>query len=221
LAAIELQVAPRQVQGKKVRFLRREGIIPGNVYGRSVPSTAVQFGEREFERHAGRAGGSTLVTLTGLDGTPRTVLLKRVERVPTTGRLQHIDFYQVEEREKLQVDVSLQFVGTSEAVERRDGTLLQALSHIRIESYPRDLPSAIEVDLEVLTDFDATIHVRDLKVPAEVTVLSDPDEMVAKVLPPRVREEEAEETVAEAAAVGEPVEAAGEPAAREESETES
>jgi large subunit ribosomal protein L25 len=189
------------VVGKKVRFLRREGIIPANVYGHGVPSASVQVGEREFERLAGRAGGSTLVTLNGLGGTPRTVLLKRVERIPTTGRLRHIDFYQVQEREKLQVDVSLQFTGTSEAVERQDGTLLQALSHVRVESYPRDLPSALEVDLGVLKDFDAAIHVRDLKVPAEVTILNDADEMVAKVLPPRVREEADE--AAEAAAPAE------------------
>ena len=188
MANLVLDALPREVVGKKVRFLRRAGWTPGNVYGRGIPSTAIQVRERDFEHILAHTGGSTLLTLNGAGQAPRSVLLQQVKRFPTTGRLEHVDFYQVAELEKLHANVPLHLVGAAEAVTKHDATLLHPLDHLRVECLPGDLPAVIEVDLGPLVDFDRSIHVRDIVAPAGVVILNDPDDLVAKALPPRVTE---------------------------------
>ncbi len=186
MSTVELEAAPRALLGKKVRFLRRDGWTPANIYGHNVESTPIQVRERDFERVVVHTAGVTLVALNGLGRAPQTVMVKRINRVATTGRLEHIDFYHVEARVLLHVEVPLHFVGSSEAVAKQDGMLLHALMHVRVESLPGDIPSSLEVDLSVLVDFEQSIHVKDIVMPSGATILNDPDELVAKVLAPRV-----------------------------------
>jgi large subunit ribosomal protein L25 len=204
VALLELEVQTRTQFGKHVRHLRREGIIPANVYGHGIKSTAIQAPERDLERLLQQVHGAALVMLRGLPGPARHVLVRRVTRVPTTSRLEHVDFFNVHMREKLRADIPLRFVGTSTAVEKLDGTLMRALDHLRVECLPGDLPETIDVDVSSLADLDAALHVADLRVPDGVTVLNDPTELVAKVLPPAVEEVAAAPAEA-AAAPTEPV----------------
>ena len=205
--ALELKAEPRSVLGKKVRFLRRQGILPANVYGHAA-STAIQLPAREAERVIARAGRTQLISLAMDGGQPTTVLVKASQRHPTRGSLLHVDFFRVAMDERLKVDVPVRLVGDAPAVKQHDASVLQAATTVNVESLPADLPEAIEVDISGLEDLDSTLHVRDLRAPSGVTILTDPEELVVKMLPPTEEEapaEAAEETPA--VATGETAEA--------------
>jgi large subunit ribosomal protein L25 len=211
---LELKAEPRSVLGKKVRSLRRRGIVPANVYGHAE-SAAVQVETRESERILARAGKTRLVTLTGSGGEPTTVLVKDFQRHPIKGSLLHIDFYRVSMTERLRVDAPIRITGEAPGVKQHDATLFQQLSTITVECLPADLPESIEVDVSGLEELESALYVRDLRPPAGVTILSEPDELVVRLLPPTVEEVVEEPTEAEAetppAAEGEPpAEATGE-----------
>ena len=204
---LELKAEPRSVLGKKVRFLRRQGILPANVYGHAA-STAIQLPAREAERVIARAGRTQLISLAMDGGQPTTVLVKASQRHPTRGSLLHVDFFRVAMDERLKVDVPVRLVGDAPAVKQHDASVLQAATTVNVESLPADLPEAIEVDISGLEDLDSTLHVRDLRAPGGVTILTDPEELVVKMLPPTEEEapaEAAEETPA--VATGETAEA--------------
>jgi large subunit ribosomal protein L25 len=199
LDRIQLKAEPRTVLGKKVRALRQQGVVPANVYGHA-DSEAVQVPVKESEHVLARAGKTQLISLE-LDGSDATtVLVKDFQRHPIKGSLLHIDFYRVAMTERMRVDVPLQFVGEAPAVKTHNATLLTAASTVSVESLPADFPETIEVDVSGLSELDSAVYVRDLRTPSGVLILTDPDELLVKVLPPRV-EVEVEE---EAAAEGEP-----------------
>jgi large subunit ribosomal protein L25 len=186
-----LQARPREVTGKAVARLRRAGQLPGVVYGRGVPSENVQVDAHEFELLRRHSTGNTLIDLT-LDGTkPRPVLVYDVQVHPVTQRSLHVDLFLVRMTEELIVDVPLAATGVSPAIDNLNGVLLHALDHVRVRALPDHLPESISYSIESLADFDSAIHVRDLTIPSDVTLLNEPDELVAKVERPRVEVEEA------------------------------
>jgi len=201
---IELSAEPRSVVGKKVRFLRRQGLVPANVYGHAA-SAALQVHEREAELAIKRAGRTHLVSLNVTGGEPTTVLVKNWQRHPFRGTLLHVDFFRIAMTEKLQVDIPLRLVGEAPGVRLTGGTVFQPISTLQIECLPGDLPNNIDVDISSLVDLDSAIHVSDLAIADSVTVLTDPGEVIARILPPTV-EVEAEAAPAE----GEPAEASSE-----------
>lgn len=193
----KLAASSRTVTGKKVAYLRRDGRLPAVVYGRGLSSDNVSVDAHEFEQLRRHAGPNTLIDLS-VDGGKATpilvhdVQLHRVTRVPL-----HADLYVVRMTEELTVDVPLVAEGQSEAVENAGGTLMRAIEHVRVRALPDHLPQSIHYSIESLATFDDAIHVRDLAIPSDATLLTDLDEVVAKVLAPRVEEEVA--PVAEAA----------------------
>jgi len=216
----------RTVTGKAVRHLRADGFLPAVVYGHGVPSESVQIETRAFDDLARQTSRNTLVDLAVDGAKPRRVLIYDVQRHPVTRRPLHLDLFVVRMTEELTVDVPLQFSGTASAVAKLGGTLFHAIDAIRVRALPDHLPGSIEVDVHGLATFDDAIHVRDLPLPEGVTLVSDVDDVVAKVLPPRVVEEEVpaveEAEAAEAAGEGVPGEespagAEGAPEAEEKS----
>jgi large subunit ribosomal protein L25 len=117
-------------------------------------------------------------------------MIKGVQRNPITGQALHVDFFLVDLKHEMQSDVPLVVVGEAPAVELTGGMLLTSLDHLKIRALPADIPHEIQVDVSSLTDLDAAIHVRDLPHDEKVAILNDPDELVARVVPPRVEEEE-------------------------------
>ena len=204
----KLAATSRAVTGKKVAYLRRDGQLPAVVYGRGLSSDNVAVDAHEFEQLRKHAGPNTLIDLS-VDGGKATpilvhdVQLHRVTRVPL-----HADLFVVRMTEELTVDVQLVSEGESEAIETAGGTLMRAIEHVRVRALPDHLPQSIHYSIESLKTFDDAIHVRDLVIPADATLLTDGDEVVAKVLPPRVEEvtpvaEAAEGEAAEGEAEGE------------------
>ena len=193
---VELKVSPREVLGKKVKALRRGGVIPANVYGHALESVAIQISKDDLVHLLHSAGRNEIVYLR-LDGEEaRPTFLRQIQRNPVTDAILHVDFYQISLKEKVRMEVRLVMVGTAPAEQTHGGTLLHSLDRVAVEGLPTEIPSVIEVDVSGLDEIDAAIHVRELSVPDEITVLSDPDQVVAKVAPPQV-EKEPEEEVAE------------------------
>jgi large subunit ribosomal protein L25 len=185
----KIAIKPRALTGKQVNRLRREGVLPGVVFGGHKDSTNVQTDQREFERGYRRWGNTTLVTLEGLTEGEQPVLIHDVTRSTLTGRLLHVDFLRVSLTEKVHAEVPLHFVGESAAV-KGGGVLVHAKSEINVEAFPQDIPHAIEVDLSPLLEIDDSIYVRDLKVDAsKVEILDEGDELIVRVVPVRIEEE--------------------------------
>jgi large subunit ribosomal protein L25 len=216
MADVQLSVTPRDVLGKKVAALRRQGFTPANVYGRSLESKAVQV-ETAVLTHLLRSAGRNVIVDLRIEGegSPRPVMLRGLQRDPVTSRLLHVDFYQVSLTEKMRTEVPLILVGDAPAVAELGGILLQSLDNIMVEALPSDIPVHVEVDVSGLSRFDDAVHVRELPIDlTRVHVMTDAEIVVAKVAAPRLAAaEEAEEAAAAEAAA----EAAGAaPAAAEE-----
>jgi large subunit ribosomal protein L25 len=203
---LELTLDAREAQGKANKRLRREGLVPGVVYGKGEESTNVQVEAKTFETLY-RAAGRTSVVKFRLPGGSRATsgFIKSVQRHPLTGRAIHVDYYLVNLKVEMEVDVPLVFTGEAPAVEATGGTLLHNLSSIHVKALPTDIPHEVEVNVSVLTSLDVAIHVRDLNLNRDlVQVLTDGETLVATVVPPRI-EEEPETVVGE----GEEAEAEG------------
>lgn len=184
-----LAAARRDILGKKVVHLRRAGKLPGVVYGHGVASASVTLDAHDFEQLRRHAGPNALIDLTVDGKKPNPVLVHDVQVHPVTRRPLHVDLFLVRMTEELTVDVPLQPVGESEAVTRDNGTL-QAMASVKVRALPDHLPQYLEIPIDRLVDFDAVVHVRDLVIPADVTLVTDGDEVAAKVLPPRIEVEE-------------------------------
>lgn len=205
---LEIRVDPRTVLGKKVKALRRRGITPANVYGHRVESQAVQAETATIVQLLRTGARNIIINLhVEGEGKPRPVMIRGVQRDPPTGRLLHVDFYQVSLAEKIRTEVPLVVVGEAPAVGAYGGILLHSMGNITVEALPTDIPAHIEVDVSGLAEIDSSLFVRDLPIDAKVQVLSDPDLVVAKVAAPRVAEveevPEEEEVAAEEAAEAE------------------
>jgi large subunit ribosomal protein L25 len=193
---IELAVTPRSVLGKKVKVLRRQGITPANIYGHGLTSEAVQVPTPDLARTIRVVGLNTMLQLH-VEGEKklRPVFVRYVQRDPITDEFLHVDFYQVSLKEKIRLEVPLVIVGEAPAVSVQGGVLLHGVNTITVEGLPTDLPPHIEVDVSGLADFDDAVHVKDLEVSPDVTLLVDPELVVAKVAAPRLIEEAVEEEV--------------------------
>ncbi|HSL97553.1 MAG TPA: 50S ribosomal protein L25 [Candidatus Deferrimicrobiaceae bacterium] len=186
-----LAAEPREVTGKKVARLRRDGRLPAVVYGRDVESSSVSLDAREFEALRKQAGPNTLIDLQVDGGKPSPVLVQDVQLHRVTRRPLHVDLYVVRMTDELTVDVPLVAEGLSEAVTVHGGTLLHVTESVRVRALPDKLPQSIHYSIDSLLTFDDAVHVSDLAIPPDATLLTDPGEIVAKVLPPRVEIEEA------------------------------
>lgn len=198
----------RTALGKANARLRRDGRLPAVLYGHGVESASLSLDTHEFQTLRRHVGPNVLIDLSVEGAKPKPVLIHGVQLHKVSRRPLHVDLFAVRMTEEITVDVPVHGVGESEAVTRHGGTLLHATSSVKVKARPDNLPQEFQVDLAVLVDFEATVHVRDLAVPAGVTLLNDPDDIVFKVAPPRIQEVEAAPAV-EAAPVAEAEEAAG------------
>ena len=190
---IELIAENRSIVGKRVRGLRREGIIPAILYGPKTEVIPIQCDERELQRVLAEAGGTNLISLKIDDaGKPRMTLAREVQRDVITNELHHVDFYQVVMTETVKTEVNIILTGEPPIVQQKEFMMLQGTDSVEVECLPGDLIHSIEVDISSLVEVDDAIYVKDLQVPGNVTILTEGDELVAKVQRLRVAEEEEE-----------------------------
>jgi large subunit ribosomal protein L25 len=196
-----LAASERLILGKHVAQLRRSGSLPAVIYGHGVPSQSITIDAHEFEMLHRHTGPNALVDVS-IDGNKAApVLIHAIQRHPVHQRVLHVDLLAVRMTEELTVDVPIVFTGVSPAVELNGGTLLHMTESIRVRALPDHLPQSLPLSIESLVDYEVTLHVRDLVIPADVTLLTDLDEAVVRVQ--AQRQEEVAPVVAEAE--GEPV----------------
>jgi len=193
----KLKVEKRKVLGKQVKKLRREGILPCNIYGKSVKSTAVQVPLKEFDAVYKEAGETGLVDVE-LDGKITPALIHNMQK-DFRGNVLHADFFQVNLKEKVKTMVPLQIVGEPKAVLDKVGILMNILSEVEVEALPEELPENIEVNVAHLANINDQVTVADLKVSAGVTVLTEGEQVISKI-GELITKEAAEQAAAEAAA---------------------
>jgi len=218
METLEIKTETREVLGKKTRFLRRQGLTPAHLFGHGLKSRALQVPTAELERLVARAGTTRLVKLAIEDAkAPHMVFIREIQKNPVTGQLLHIDFYQVKMTEKMTAEIPIVLTGHAPALKSKGRILSHPLSHLSVECLPEKLPYRIEVDVSSLGELDDAIHVSDIRLDPAVTVLTDPEQLVAKVsevAAAKVEVEEAAAAVAKEAAKA--AEAAGAEAAGEE-----
>ena len=209
MEGLTLQATKREVLGKKVRFLRRQGITPTHLFGHNLESLSLQCDTAELKHIIAQAGMTRLISLKiEADKHPRSIFIREIQKDEVNGQLLHVDFYQILKSEKIKADIPIVLVGEAPAMKDKRRILTHALTNLSIECLPDKLPPQIEVDLSPLEEVEQALYVRDITLSPDITVFTDPDQMVAKVIEapvPEVEEvvaeveEEAEEVAAEEA----------------------
>lgn len=188
METIQLAVTPREITGKKVKSLRRDGLIPAELYGHGVANVHLTVPAKEFGKAFKQAGSSTMITLDlGKEKLP--VMIHDVLRDSVRDDILHVDFYQVRLDEKITARVPLEFTGESAAVKEKNAIVNKSLAEIEVEAFPQNVPHTIIVDLSALAEIDQSIYVKDIVLPKGVTTDLDGETVVATATEPISEEE--------------------------------
>ncbi|MCX6703938.1 MAG: 50S ribosomal protein L25 [Candidatus Woesebacteria bacterium] len=178
----------RKISGRKVKNLRKEGVLPGNISGKKVKSEAVQVVLKDFEKVYKEVGQTGLLTLE-IGKEEKPVLIHNLQVNPVSEAPLHVDFLQVDLKEKVEADVPVELIGEAPAEKQAIGTVVQYLNEIKVEALPMDLPEKFIVDTSELVEVDQSILVKDLKADrSKVDIKTDASEIVVKVEPPQKEE---------------------------------
>jgi large subunit ribosomal protein L25 len=195
MAEFQLNGVVRTIKGKKNRNLRKVGQVPAIVYGPANDPISTQFAYREIEVLLMNAGGTNLIDII-IDGKTYPSLARDVQRDVVRGDILHVDFFAVDENKKIRVEVPIVVEGISPIVAAREGILITGPNTLTLEVFPTDIRNRIVIDLTPLEELGQEILVRDLQFGEKVTVINDPNEMIAKIVQPaaaRAEEDLAEE----------------------------
>ena len=210
---IELKAKIRKDTGKKVEKIRKQGMVPGVLYGPTIKSQSLEIDLKEFEKIYKEAGESSLISLT-LAKENFLVLIHAVEINALSQKPIHVDFYQPRLDEEIEATIPLVFEGEAAAARDLGGTLVKNIHEVEVKALPQNLPHEIKVNIDKLKTFEDSILIQDLPLPQGVKVLKEADEAVVFVASPEKIEEELakpiEEKVEEVEKVAEKKEAEGE-----------
>ncbi len=207
----------REINGKKVKQLRRGGKMPANVYGKGIPSQAVEVNYADFAPVYSEVGETGIIDLE-VSGQTIPVLVKNPQMHFNSAQPLHVDFYQVNLKEKIRTSVPVKVVGEPAPVTDHQGLLMQLLNEIEIEALPEAIPDFIEVDASSLEEIGDILEVSDIKAPEGVTILTSSEENVVQVSE-LVKEEKEPEPVVTAAEGEATIPSKGETSAEPDSTT--
>lgn len=183
-------------KSQKISDLRKNRFIPIEYYGKGVENKSLQADYQSFVKAFRKAGESTIIELD-IDGKKTNVLIHEIQYDPITDEFMHVDVINVKMGEEIHTNIPLNFTGVAPAVKELGGTLMSQLDQLEVKCLPKDLVHDFEVNVDSLVDFNVAIHVKDVVVPAGVTVLNDPDQIVIAVVAPRVEKETEESEMPE------------------------
>lgn len=185
-----LKLSKRTVIGKKVKQLRREGIVPVHVYGSGIEPHFLQADALVLQKLLPRVGTNIPLSIDAdeLEGE-NICFVREVQRHAVTENVLHVDFLRVDVSQTIQAEVPIILTGNAPAVREQGGTLLQPLQNVLVESLPMNVPPSVEIDISGLEDFEIAVYVSGLTVASNVTILTDPDELIARVSAPRIEVE--------------------------------
>ena len=195
---IELKVTKRDIVGKKVRFLRRQGVTPVHLFGHGIESMALQCDTAKLRQVLAKAGEAKLINVKiGSAKGSRSVLVREIQVDSPRRELLHVDFYQVRMAEAIKVEVPITLVGEAPALKVRENTLVQELDTLTVECLPAKIPTTIELNISSLTESGQVLRVKDIELEKGVTVINDPEVVVAMIIVQRGEEVVEEKVVAE------------------------
>ena len=201
MKTLELKVTKREILGKKVRFLRRQGITPVHLFGHGIESLALQCEAAKLNQVLAQAGKSTLISINlDKEKKARSVVVREAKKSSLTGELLHVDFYQVKMEEAVKVEVPAVLIGESPTLKSKGNMLLQELHTLHIECLPANILANVEMDISLLTEPGQAIRVKDIDLGQDVTIHNDPDLVVVKISSRHVEKIEEEVVAAEEAA---------------------
>jgi large subunit ribosomal protein L25 len=225
MASLTLSAEERKLKGRKIKSLRRQGLLPANIFGNKVKSTAIQIGQTEFQKLFLQAGETNLVTLKLKGSDDRPVLISNVQVDPITDLPIHVDFHQVDLKEKVTATVSVELVGEAPAVKEKGGVLFTIHNEIEVEALPTDLPDKLEIDISSLNEIGDSILAKDIKVDrSKISLAIEEEETIVAIQEQKEEEEEPEPVAAEegeeaeTAGAGETEKAEGKAEAKEDGE---
>jgi large subunit ribosomal protein L25 len=182
MATLELKATKRHIEGKKVQELRRQGVTPAHLFGPGVDSLAIQCDTNALRNILVDAGHTKLVSLKlGHEHAPRTVMIREVQIDNFKGGVLHVDFYQLNLKENIRVNVPITLTGESSAAKMKGNSLVQELNELTVLCLPTNIPSIVEVDISPLITADQMIRVRDLNAIPDVTIVNEPGVVVARI----------------------------------------
>ena len=191
----ELAVESRTVMGKATKRLRKAGIIPAHVFGRSEEPEAIQIDAKTFEQFLRSHSATNIITLK-LPGHTQTVLLRHLQHAPTTSQILHADFFRLTMEERIRIKLPLHFVGEAPAVKIEGGVLLHLLEALDVACRASDLVEHLDVDISSLKQIGDILHAKDIPLPQGYTLFTDADEPAVKVAPSRAEAAEVPPTAA-------------------------
>lgn len=187
---LQLQAEHRTIKGKRVSRIRKEGKLPAVVYGKGIETESLSIPYSDFMRIWKQAGESSLVEID-VGVKKHNVLISDVQFHPIKNTPLHVDFLAVRMDEKIKAPVLIEFTGESHAVKQLGGALVKVMHEVEVEALPANLPSQITVDISALATFEDRITVADMRVHEDVTILANPEDVIALVRP--IEEEKVEE----------------------------
>lgn len=184
-----VQAEKRTVTGKKVKILRHEGKLPAVLYGHGLDPISIVLDARSSSRILAKASTSTLITIE-LDGEQYPTLVREKQLDFIRNSLIHVDFLAVSMTEKLTANVGVHVIGEAPAVAAYGAVLINGLFELEVECLATDLPESFTVDVSSLAEIGDGIYVKDVEVPENVEILTDPEEMLVVASAPAAEEEE-------------------------------
>ncbi|MEJ2150413.1 MAG: 50S ribosomal protein L25 [Chloroflexota bacterium] len=189
---ITLEAQERKIIGKKVKQLRRVGVVPAIVYGPEFTPLSIALDEKELRMALRKAGGTQLIELS-VGKTKIPTLVRDVQRDPIRGNLYHVDFYRVALDRVIRAEVPIVLVNEPPIVTSKEGAVFQGLNTVEVEALPADLPPHIEVDISGLEEIGMQLLVSDLVTSDEFTITTHEEELVVRIDYAQALEEEEEE----------------------------
>ena len=186
-----LEAKKREVIGKQVKALRREGLLPAVIYGSDIEPMPLTLNTYEVRQILGVIGANTLVTIK-IGKKEHLALVRDLQREVIKRNLLHIDFQAVSMEETISTTVPVVVVGEAPAVKELNALLVTSLEFLQIEAKAKDLPDTIQVDISELAEIGDNIRVKDLVISGDVTVLEDQELTVIVVAAPTLMEIEPE-----------------------------
>jgi large subunit ribosomal protein L25 len=185
-----IEASKREVTGKKVGVLRREGKLPGVIYGHHFEAMPIIMDSKSASKVLNGVTSSSIVTII-IDGKEHAALVREKQKDYLRNQYIHVDFQAVSQTEKIRTRVGIVLVGVAPAIKDFNGVVVEGIDSIEVEALPKDLPEKFTLDISKLANIGDGIHVKDVVAPANVAILDDPEEMIVLITSPAAEEVEA------------------------------
>ena len=178
---ITLDVSPRKVFGKKLNQIRKEGMLPANIFGTNFKSISISIQMKDFIKTYRAARGTSVIYLA-LEKEEIPVLIKSVQKHPIHNLVLHVDFRKIDLKQKVETEVPIKIVGISTAVTQKGGVLLTQTNKLLIKALPQNIPTEISIDISKITEIGQEIKIADLTKSSTYEVKTDPTRVVISVI---------------------------------------